>query len=1058
MNVCSACGSALPDGARFCPACAAPVEAKPEERERKLATAVFADLVGSTALGGSQDPERTRALLDRFYDAMAAEIETAGGTVEKFAGDAVMAVFGAPAALEDHAERALHGALGMQRRLRELFGEGLALRIGVNTGEVIVGTPREGSSFVTGDAVNVAARLEQAAEPGEVLVGERTFASARGAFEFGEARTVEAKGKPEGVRCRRLVRALSLMRPRGVGGLHRAFVGREQELATLERVYDEVVADRRPQLVTILGDAGVGKTTLLREFWDRLGARAPETLRRTGRCLSYGQGITYWPLAEVLKEHFGILETDPPGVVLERLAPREILGLTLGLDVAHELHPLAARDRFQDAWVEFLEEALAERPAVMLIEDLHWAEDQLLDLLERLVRDTSGPLLLVVTARPELLERRPGWGARVAGTTMTLDALSAADSVRMLDALLGGTLPSGLRDVVVQRAEGNPFFVEELVATLIDRQLLRRDNGSWRLEDLPPDFAVPDTVQAVVAARVDLLEPDEKQALQAASVIGRIFWAGPVYELVEEGTPDLRVLEERDFIRRRPGSSIAGDREYAIKHALTREVAYSSLPRARRAHLHAAFARWLERTGEGRDEYAALLGHHYAQAVRPEDADLAWAAREAELVELRGRAVAWLRRSAELAIGRFEIDEGLGLLHRALELTSGDAERSALWRAIGRANVLKFDGEGFWTAMQESLVGADRATAAQTYSELALNTAIRAGMWKRRPDRELIAGWIERALELAERGSHSRARALIAGAALQPEAFPDAAREAAELADRLGDVELRSAAFGAHTSWAASRGDYHDGYEWSRRRLELVRQLTDPDHIAWIQLTCANWSIWTGRFEEARRLAQAHDEMTARLTPHHRLHAVWVFVDIETLSGRWDRVRELTPRAEQAVAANVATPCAGNTASLLDCALAHVHVGNEAEARRLEESAEALGMEGYSFDALRVWIALARSELDEVERKLREWTPEGFREPEGLVARLDALLALGRRGEIEEEAPALVKPGTYLEPFALRALGFARGDAELVEQAIRRFEGMGLDWHAGETRKLAVAA
>jgi len=623
MTVCAACGAALPEVARFCPTCAAPVEARPDQSERKLATVIFADLVGSTELGGSQDPERTRGVLDRFYDAMAAEIDTAGGTVEKFAGDAVMAVFGAPASLEDHAERALHAALAMQRRLQELFDETLALRIGVNTGEVVVGKAREGSSFVTGDAVNVAARLEQAAEPGEVLVGERTVATVRGAFEFAEPQTIQAKGKAEGVESRRLVRALSLMRPRGVGGLRRAFVGRDDEMRLLDGAYQGVEDQGKPRLVTILGDAGVGKTRLVREFWERLGGRSPEPLRRTGRCQSYGQGITYWPLAEVLKEHLGILESDPPTVVLERLGSREILGLTLGLDVARGLHPLAARDRFQDAWVEFLDEIVADRPTVMLIEDVHWAEEQLLDLLERLVHDTQGPLLLVATARPELLEQRPGWGARVHGATVELEALSPEEAVQMLDELLGGTLPAGLREVVVQRAEGNPFFVEELLGTLIDRQLLERQNGSWRLADLPRDFAVPDTVQAVVAARVDLLEPDEKQALQAASVIGRIFWAGPVYELVQGAEPDLRILEERDFIRRRPGSSIAGDREYAIKHALTREVAYASLPKSRRAQLHAAFAQWLERTGEGRDEYAPLLAHHYAEAVRQDDVDLA---------------------------------------------------------------------------------------------------------------------------------------------------------------------------------------------------------------------------------------------------------------------------------------------------------------------------------------------------------------------------------------------------------------------------------------------------
>ena len=276
IATCANCGAALPEAARFCPTCAAPVEAQRDHSERKFVTVIFADLVGSTRLGGSQDPERTRALLERFYDAMADELDTAGGTVEKFAGDAVMAVFGAPASLEDHAERALHAALAMQRRLREVFADRLALRIGVNSGEVVVGRPREGSSFVTGDPVNVAARLEQGAEPGDILVGERTVTTVRGAFEFAEPQTIEAKGKPEGIECRRLLRALSLMRPRGVGGLRRAFVGRDHELNHLEHIYGEIEEWRAPQLVSILGDAGVGKTRLLREFWDRLGAHSPE--------------------------------------------------------------------------------------------------------------------------------------------------------------------------------------------------------------------------------------------------------------------------------------------------------------------------------------------------------------------------------------------------------------------------------------------------------------------------------------------------------------------------------------------------------------------------------------------------------------------------------------------------------------------------------------------------------------------------------------------------------------------------------------------------------------
>ena len=584
MAACTRCGAQLPAEARFCPACAAPVEDAPPAEERKLATVLFADLVGSTELADEQDPERTRAVLDRFYDAMAAEIEGAGGTVEKFAGDAVMAAFGAPAAQEDHPERALHTALSMRHRLDTLFDGRLGLRIGVNTGDVVIGRPREGSSFVTGDAVNVAARLEQAAAPGEILVGERTARAVRGAFEFDEPQVVEAKGKPGGVPARRLRRALTLMRPRGVGGLRRAFVGRDDDLARLYESFRDCAVRGETRLVTVVGEAGVGKTRLLRELWERLADETPEPLRRTGRCLPYGRGITYWPLGEILKEHLGILESDEPERVRAQLAGRDILGLALGLDVAGDLHPLAARERLQEAWVELIEELSAERPVVVLVEDLHRAEDPLLDLLEHLVRRVRGPFLLVGTARSELLDRRPGFGrGRGASEVVWLEPLEPADAGELVRALVPAELPDAVRDLVVERAEGNPFFVEEVLATLIDRGVLEPSEDGFEVRGLDAEVEIPDSVRAVLAARIDMLPTKEKAALQAAAVIGRTFWSGPVYELLGGLEPDLRLLEDRDFVRSRAGSSLEGEVEYAFKHALTREVAYASLTKARRA-------------------------------------------------------------------------------------------------------------------------------------------------------------------------------------------------------------------------------------------------------------------------------------------------------------------------------------------------------------------------------------------------------------------------------------------------------------------------------------------
>ena len=415
MATCFECGAAAPAAARFCPLCGQPIEAPQHSLERKLATVLFADLVGSTALADSEDPERTRGLLDRFYEAMSAEIGETGGTIEKFAGDAVMAVFGAPAAHEDHTERALKAAFSMQRRLEELFGTRLRLRIGINTGEVVVGQPRVGSSFASGDAVNVAARLEQAAAPGEILVAERAAAAVHGWFEFGEPQTVAAKGKSEGVVCRRLVRPLSPSRPRGAAAIGPAFVGRAREVELLQATYDRVVRDETPELVTIVGEPGVGKSRLAHELWEWLDSASPAPRRLAGRCPAYGRGITYWALAEVSNSTSAgsrpiRSSSSPSSRTEESLASRS--AATPG-ESASARGPQASGGCLGPS----TRRLSAEQPVVLLLEDLHWAEDPLLDLLKRVLSDARGRLLMLCTARPDLLERRPGWTERPVGTT-----------------------------------------------------------------------------------------------------------------------------------------------------------------------------------------------------------------------------------------------------------------------------------------------------------------------------------------------------------------------------------------------------------------------------------------------------------------------------------------------------------------------------------------------------------------------------------------------------------------------------------------------------------------
>jgi DNA-binding SARP family transcriptional activator/class 3 adenylate cyclase len=1020
--------------------------------ERKLATVLFVDVAESTRLG-EQDPERYRALLEGYYDAVAAEIEAAGGTVGELAGNAMLATFGAPAAQEDHAERALHAALAVRRRCNDLFAGETALQIGINTGEVVVGCARDGSSFVTGDTVNVAAGLELAAGPGDILVGERTATAAHGAFEFDQPAAVSVKGKADAVASRRLVRAFAAARSRGVVGLRSSFVGRGRELDLLQATYRRAVEARESHLLTIVGNAGVGKTRLVRALWEQFERESPQPIRHTGRCLPYGRGVTYWPLGEVLKNQLSIIENDPVDVVRARLGGREILAVTLGLEPPSDLHPLVARESLHAAWVEFLDELVADQPVAILVEGIHWAEQPLFDLLDRVRREVAGPLLLVATARPELMDRRPDWGAGGRNTTqLWLEPLSPEDTEQLLEELLEAELPARLRRLVLERAEGNPFYLEELLATLIDRGLLTRSDDGWIARDPPADFAIPDSVQSVLAARIDLLDATAKAALQAAAVVGRVFWAGPVAELLGGVEIDWPALEERDFVRRRPDSTLAGEREFAFKHALTREVAYSSLPKARRGRLHAAFAAWLERLGEGRDEYAPLLAHHYAEAVRPEDVDLAWPGEVDEVARLRAKALLWLRRAAELAGTRYALDDQIGLLRRAVELEPRDAD---LWRAIARANARKYDQGGFRTAMLHAVETSGGDDVAELYGELAFWDAFR---WGHAEDREQIDEWIARAIGLAAPASPARARALVARSYCHPEEAEAAAREACAIAERLPDVELRSYAYHASADSALAQGRYDEARAWAERRLELLDRITDPDHVADVYWSAIPGYLAHGRFAEARKLAELHDEVTGGLSPHHRLHGVAFLLEIEELGGNWETIRALTGRAEQAVEAS--TACVHRPRSLVVCALGAASLGEEEEARRLESLADTLEAEEYGrvIDT-RLRLALVRGDLERAEQLLAE----SERPAKTLIrstklapaaARLDALAALGKRAALEKEAPPLARPGTYLEPFALRALGLLRADPNLLEQAADSFDAMALAWYAAQTRKI----
>ena len=957
--------------------------------ERKLVTVLTADVVPD------EDPERTERWLARLRAVTTAEAHTLGGSIHPATGGGILVAFGVPAAQEDDAQRAVEFAYAVCDRLAPT----IPVRVAVETGEVIVR-----QHDLSGAPVLAAARMLFGAESGQVLVGERASAVAE--------------------RRARLT----------------PFIGRDAELGELSSTASSVRDERRPQLVTIIGDAGVGKSRLAREFQARLADEAPDARQLVGRCLSYGRGMAYRALGEVLRA----IRADETSSTVARLAEREILDLTLGLEVAGGLHPLAALDQLRAAWVELVAAIVRESPAVIVIEDLHWAQNDLLDLLEQLAHEVDGPLNLLCTARPELIDARPSWGRWRDARTLWLEPLGAQEAAQ-----LARDAPPHLRDVVLERAEGNPFFLEELVAQIGEGEVVVAT-------------AIPDSIHAVVAARIDQLPPTEKQALQAASVIGRSFSREAVERLLEGMRPSFSLLEERDFIRPRPRSSPEAMGEFSFKHALTCEVAYGTLPIAERARLHAGFARWLEEFADEADEPAPLLAHHYSVAVSPEYADLAWQDRAEEYEQLRQSAIAWLRRAADLAAARYEIDEGIALLEQAVELESGPPGLVQLWRALGRANALKYDGEQYWISMQRAIeLCTDRGVLAELYAELAFETANRAGMWRQRPEREMVDGWIAQALELSEPGSPARVKAQLALGYWNPEGAGDAPREAAEVAERIGDPELRSYAYDAWGITLFVRGRLDLGYKLEMRRFALMSQITDPEHIADIYYAPITASVWRGDFDEAKQLAGKHDEIVRPLTPHHRIHGIAVLLEVEELAGNWDKIAELQATAEQRVADNANTPCVRNARSLLVCALANAHLGRGQEAERLERCADKMQMRGFGhvLETPRLRLALVRGDVEHANLLLDEPLPDrGWHRGWLLLgthaARLDALAALGRREELEGWAPA--EPGSYLEPFLLRALGMVRGDQTLVQRAIDGFEQLGLRWHAAQTRVVAI--
>ena len=648
--------------------------------ERRLVTVLFADVVGSTALGEALDPEDVRALLARLFSIATDAVERHGGRVEKFIGDAIMAVFGSPIAHDDDPARALSAAMELRDRVRAdpRLGDRVPIRLGVNGGEVIASRELDARVLVTGDPVNTAARLQQAAEPWSILVGERTVRAVGERFQFGPAVEVEAKGKAAPIAARVLVGESPTRAPRRKSRI----VGREADLDQLELVARRTFQERRPFLVSIVAPAGVGKSRLLEEFLDRL---EPSVKVATAQCLPYGQRLTYWPMRAILLSIVGCGDESTPEQVraaalrwlqaagepeAERTA--ELLAATVG---ASEVE--GDRIALFAAWRRLVEVAAEAAPLVLVIEDLHWSSDSLLDLVEAMLQPRADvPLVMIALARPELLDRRSGWGGgRRNSISIALEPLPTSAVEALVADLLDSPAPEIVR-AVVARAEGNPFYAGEIVRSLVDR-----------LGPVPDPAAVagaiaalPDTVHATVLARLDALPPDARRVVQLGAVLGRTFEPRAIPAMDPTITPEALTgaiddLLDRDLVRT---AALGGA---IFRHILIREVAYNTLPRAERARLHGAAGRWLIdlASSSGRtDELAELVAFHLREAV-----SLGSLLGEPVPEELVALAVDWLRRAAEAAAAGAAAAEAARHLNAAIELAD-KAVQPWLYERLGQ--------------------------------------------------------------------------------------------------------------------------------------------------------------------------------------------------------------------------------------------------------------------------------------------------------------------------------------------------------------------------------------
>ncbi len=1187
---CPACGAANPPTAKYCNECGSllqqarspantqiPSLAPLETEERRIVTILFADMTGSTAIADRMDPEEVRLLMAGYFGVMEQVIHRHGGTIEKFIGDAVMAVFGIPVAHEDDPDRAARAALEIlqalqrfneQRQSEDPQALPVQVRIGINTGEVVAGSEAsEGGQFlVTGDAVNVAARLQQNAQPGTILVGSRTYRSTNGAIIYQQVSPLAVKGKPEPLRAWQAIRSVEgqaappTQHLRGIEGLPSPFIGRAPERSLLDALYERVIGEQRPHLITLLGPPGIGKSRLIREWITQLrqSSQAQEPLQHIsneasghllvleGRCPPYGAGITYWPLAEILRAYCGFTDGESTERAQERLlyrmqeliAPGEEsgearwlarqLGFTIGLGGNQSTPGKVAGDSKEHretlfrAWRIFFEALARQQPLLIYIDDIHWANEALLDLLEYVAqRVSNAPLLLVCPARPELLEKRPDWGGGKRNfTTLTLEPLSPDQSHQLIDMVLSPDgLPASLRNTILAKAEGNPFFVEEIIRMLIDRGILFCTGRRWQVIDQDPgstyadllSLSLPDTIQGVLAARIDLLSVTEKRVLQHASVAGRSFWKGALAHLAQEMNLDtldlaLQNLLYKDFLLENEhptGILIEHDVQYNFKHVLVRDVAYTSIPRARRAREHARMAEWLEKIAAGRTKaFIELLAYHYHQAIVASSQAVSGQmltrrpARAQAQADLRQKAIDYLIEAGDDAIGKYAANQAVRQYTAALSLLNGSESdhtfRANLHAKLARAYFVLSDGDSSWEHSQQALNESGELSPLQRahmYQHLAMLSTRWRSWFKQPPNLGIIRQYLDEALALLKDHPESTELALLLASEafwylsayfsqqLDESAIQHAiasAEQAASIAEKLNHPMYLSEVLDALSNVYSNISDYRAFLEVQKRRLALADSIRDRTEVYDIYYTASRAYYLLSDYSQALHWADKALKVAESINSRRKLCAM--LGQKVMISFQWDNWPEvlqwgekLATLCEQYDLLNQSWPAPNGIAAL---AAVYYRTGKDERGNYYANMAEQAALESDPrHQSLIAHIRIEQGRLEEAREIYQRIATQypAFEQPQ-IQARLAELAALladeARYDELAPTALALIEHSGNKKGWAglIRTRGIVhirRGEfaaaGEDLRAALACYRELGTQWEEAQTLEALAA-